>query len=157
MSHCWQACQTESLRQRKLSRAASVMVRNAAPNMIESFTTSRPTGETRKAVVRITKPRNTGFGCRDEKGEGGERHEQQEAPDGGQFRPNRVQVVGVTPMAYLTAWRMAIVQTMLRRGEPLKAIAPAVGYESPTALSRIFAQSTGQSPTKWVARSQRYD
>ena len=108
-------------------------------------------------MVRITKPRNPGFGCRDEKGEGGERHERQEAPDGGQFRPNRVQVVGVTPMAYLTAWRMAIVQTMLRRGEPLKAIAPAVGYESPTALSRIFAQSTGQSPTKWVARSQRYD
>jgi AraC-like DNA-binding protein len=31
------------------------------------------------------------------------------------------EVVGATPMAYLTAWRMAIVQTMLRRGEPLKS------------------------------------
>jgi len=63
-------------------------------------------------------------------------------------------VVGATPVAYLTAWRIAIVQTMLRRGEALKFIAPAVGYESSTALSRIFTQSTGQSPTKWVARSR---
>jgi len=116
------------------------------------------TREIREAVVRISEHRNPGFRRSDQERERRERHEyQQETPDGGQFRPNRVQVVGVTPMAYLTAWRMAIVQTMLRRGEPLKAIAPAVGYESPTALSRIFAQSTGQSPTKWVARSQRYD
>jgi AraC-like DNA-binding protein len=55
-------------------------------------------------------------------------------------------------MAYLTDWRMAVVQTMLRTGEPLKSIAPAVGYESSTALSRIFTQSRGQSPTEWLAR-----
>ena len=64
------------------------------------------------------------------------------------------EVVGVTPMAYLKSWRMAIVKTMLRRGEPLKSIATAVGYESSTALSRIFTQSTGQSPTHWRARSR---
>ena len=33
----------ETRRLRKLSRAASAMVRTAAPNMIESFMTSRPT------------------------------------------------------------------------------------------------------------------
>jgi AraC-like DNA-binding protein len=64
------------------------------------------------------------------------------------------EVVGTTPVAYLTAWRMAIVRTMLRRGEPLKSIAPAVGYESSTALSRIFTQSTGMSPTEWIAHSR---
>jgi hypothetical protein len=37
------------------------------------------------------------------------------------------EVVGATPMAYLTARRMAIVQVILRRGEPLKSIAPVVG------------------------------
>jgi AraC-like DNA-binding protein len=63
-------------------------------------------------------------------------------------------VVGTTPMAYLTSWRIGIVQTMLRRGEPLKSIAPAVGYESSTALSRIFTQSTGQSPTEWMAHNR---
>jgi AraC-like DNA-binding protein len=66
------------------------------------------------------------------------------------------EVVGTTPVAYLTAWRMAIVRTMLRRGEPLKSIAPAVGYESSTALSRVFTQSTGMSPTEWIAHS-RFD
>jgi len=64
------------------------------------------------------------------------------------------EVVRTTPVAYLTAWRMAIVRTMLRRGEPLKSIAPAVGYESSTALSRIFTQCTGLSPTEWIARSR---
>jgi AraC-like DNA-binding protein len=63
-------------------------------------------------------------------------------------------VVGTTPMAYLTAWRMAIVQMMLRKGELLKSIAPAVGYESSSALSRIFTQSIGQSPSDWIARSR---
>ena len=62
------------------------------------------------------------------------------------------EVVGATPIAYLTDWRMAVVQTMLRTGEPLKLIAPAVGYESSTALSRIFTQSMGLSPTEWLAR-----
>jgi AraC-like DNA-binding protein len=64
------------------------------------------------------------------------------------------EVVGTTPMAYLTNWRMAIVQTRLRRGEPLKSIAAEVGYESPTALSRVFTHSMGQSPTAWIASSR---
>jgi AraC-like DNA-binding protein len=68
--------------------------------------------------------------------------------------PHFREVVGTTPMAYLTSWRIGIVQTMLRRGEPLKSIAPAVGYESSTALSRIFTQSTGQSPTEWMAHNR---
>jgi AraC-like DNA-binding protein len=62
--------------------------------------------------------------------------------------------VGTSPMAYLTNWRIGVVQTMLRRGEPLKSIAPAVGYESSTALSRVFTQLVGQSPTEWAARNQ---
>ena len=64
------------------------------------------------------------------------------------------EVVGTTPMAYLTNWRIGVVQTMLRKGEPLKSIAPAVGYESSTALSRIFRQAVGESPTEWIARSR---
>jgi AraC-like DNA-binding protein len=64
------------------------------------------------------------------------------------------EVVGTSPMAYLTDWRIGVVQTMLRRGEPLKSIAPEVGYESSTALSRAFTQLVGLSPTEWVARNQ---
>ena len=43
-------------------------------------------------MVRITERRNPGFGCGDEEGKRGERHEnQQETPDGGQFWPNWIQ------------------------------------------------------------------
>jgi AraC-like DNA-binding protein len=61
-------------------------------------------------------------------------------------------VMGVTPFDYLTDWRIGITQTLLRKGEPLKLIAPAVGYTNATALTRIFTQRTGVSPTEWLSR-----
>jgi AraC-like DNA-binding protein len=63
-------------------------------------------------------------------------------------------VVGITPFDYLTNWRLAIAQTMLRKGNSLKLIATAVGYTNATALTRIFTQRIGTSPTEWLARSQ---
>lgn len=59
-------------------------------------------------------------------------------------------VTGSTPMEYLTQWRVTIAQNMLRRGRPIKAIASAVGYESPAALSRTFTKVTGLSPRGWL-------
>jgi AraC-like DNA-binding protein len=67
-----------------------------------------------------------------------------------QFR----QVVGMTPFDYLTNWRLGVVQTMLRRGNSLKLIAAAVGYANATALTRVFTQRVGISPSEWLARSQ---
>jgi methylphosphotriester-DNA--protein-cysteine methyltransferase len=49
-------------------------------------------------------------------------------------------VVGVTPFDYLTDWRIGITQTLLRKGEPLKLIAPAVGYTNATALMAGFVE-----------------
>jgi AraC-like DNA-binding protein len=43
---------------------------------------------------------------------------------------------------------------MLRKGESLKLIAPAVGYESSTALTRIFKQKLGLSPTEWLVENR---
>jgi transcriptional regulator GlxA family with amidase domain len=63
-------------------------------------------------------------------------------------------VVGITPFDYLTNWRLAIAQTMLRKGNSLKLIATAVGYTNATALTRVFTQRIGTSPTEWLARSQ---
>ena len=59
-------------------------------------------------------------------------------------------VVGVTPFDYLTDWRLGIAQTMLRKGNSLKLIATAVGYTNATALTRIFTQRIGASPTEWL-------
>jgi AraC-like DNA-binding protein len=64
-------------------------------------------------------------------------------------------IAGSTPMEYLTRWRMTIAQTMLRKGRPIKAIASAVGYESPAALSRTFAKTIGASPRAWLEGEAR--
>ena len=63
-------------------------------------------------------------------------------------------VVGVTPFSYLTDWRIGVAQTMLRRGESLKIIAPSVGYMNPAALSRVFVQRLRLSPSEWLSRGR---
>jgi AraC-like DNA-binding protein len=62
-------------------------------------------------------------------------------------------VVGVTPFDYLTDWRIGVAQGLLKQGEPLKLVAPSVGFQSSTALSRAFSQRVGLSPTQWIARN----
>jgi AraC-like DNA-binding protein len=64
------------------------------------------------------------------------------------------QVVGMTPFDYLTNWRLGVAQTMLRKGNSLKLIAAAVGYANATALTRVFTQRLGMSPSEWLARTQ---
>jgi len=67
------------------------------------------------------------------------------------FAPYFRKVVGTTPFDYLTNWRLGIAQTMLRRGNSLKLIAAAVGYANATALTRVFTQRLGMSPSEWLA------
>jgi AraC-like DNA-binding protein len=43
---------------------------------------------------------------------------------------------------------------LLKRGKPLKVVAPAVGYTNATAFSRVFTKRTGVSPAQWMARSE---
>jgi AraC-like DNA-binding protein len=62
------------------------------------------------------------------------------------------QVVGMTPFDYLTDWRLGVAQTMLRKGSSLKLIAAAVGYANATALTRVFTQRLGKSPSDWLAQ-----
>ena len=58
-------------------------------------------------------------------------------------------VVGSTPGDYLTRYRIALAQDMLRRGEPVKTIADRIGYGSTAALSRAFKAHCGLSPRAW--------
>lgn len=62
-----------------------------------------------------------------------------------------VNVLGQTPFEYLTLWRIGIAQSLLKRGEPLKMVAPAVGYGSTGALTRTFSQLVGKPPMTWLA------
>jgi AraC-like DNA-binding protein len=63
-------------------------------------------------------------------------------------------VVGMTAFDYLADWRIGLAQTLLKRGKPLKIVAPSVGYASSTALTRVFTQRIGLSPTQWLSQNR---
>lgn len=59
-------------------------------------------------------------------------------------------LTGLTPLDYLTDWRLSVVQHLLLQGKSLKAIAPLVGYQSQATLSRIFAKKLQIAPSEWI-------
>ncbi len=66
------------------------------------------------------------------------------------FAANFRKLAGITPLDYLTSWRLAVARGQLRRGRPLKSIAQSVGYQSSEALSRAFARKVGKTPFEWM-------
>ena len=57
------------------------------------------------------------------------------------------ELVGEPPMAFLTAWRLALAADLLREpGATIGAVARQVGYGSPFALSTAFKRVRGVSP-----------
>lgn len=60
-------------------------------------------------------------------------------------------VVGVRPMEYLLAWRMAVAKDLLRRHDmPLSQVAERVGYSSASTFSTAFSRSVGQAPGRYA-------
>jgi AraC-like DNA-binding protein len=56
-------------------------------------------------------------------------------------------IVGQTPLDYLTHWRMRRARQLMRRGtHTLQQAALEVGYDSPSAFSRVFKRVLGISP-----------
>jgi AraC-like DNA-binding protein len=62
------------------------------------------------------------------------------------------EIIGETPLEYLTGWRMYRAKMMLRADHGLTEVAAAVGYESDTALSRAFKRIEGVPPGVWRSR-----
>ncbi|MFI6944078.1 AraC family transcriptional regulator [Streptomyces sp. NPDC050418] len=59
------------------------------------------------------------------------------------------ELVGDPPMAYLTAWRLALAADLVRDTDlTLSSIARKVGYGSPFALSTAFKRAYGVSPVE---------
>ncbi|GLQ98235.1 transcriptional regulator [Dyella mobilis] len=59
--------------------------------------------------------------------------------------------VGVPPMSYLLAWRMALAKSLLRREEgSIAAIAERVGYRSASTFSVAFTRHVGMAPTRYA-------
>jgi AraC-like DNA-binding protein len=60
------------------------------------------------------------------------------------------QLVGTSPMQYLTQWRMLLASNLLSRSSaPLNSIAQDVGYQTDTAFSRAFRREFGAPPATW--------
>lgn len=61
-------------------------------------------------------------------------------------------LLGETPAAYLTRWRMTVACGALRDPDAgLFEVAQAVGYASEAAFSRAFKREMGQPPSQWRA------
>lgn len=64
------------------------------------------------------------------------------------------QLMGSSPMQYLTQWRMLLAANLLRHSNaPLSHIAEGVGYQTDTAFIRAFRREYGAPPAAW-RRSQ---
>jgi AraC-like DNA-binding protein len=60
-------------------------------------------------------------------------------------------VVGVPPMEYLLAWRMAVAKDLLRRQElGVTEVAERVGYGSASTFSTAFSRRAGQTPSRYA-------
>jgi AraC-like DNA-binding protein len=59
--------------------------------------------------------------------------------------------VGVRPMEYLLAWRMAVAKDLLRRHDlGLDEVAERVGYGSASTFSTAFSRHVGQPPRRYA-------
>jgi transcriptional regulator GlxA family with amidase domain len=59
--------------------------------------------------------------------------------------------VGMAPMEYLLAWRMALAKGLLRRQElGIEEVADRVGYGSASAFSTAFSRHVGQPPSRYA-------
>ena len=66
--------------------------------------------------------------------------------------------VGVAPMEYLLAWRMALAKDLLRRNAGRMAeIAERVGYASASTFSVAFTRHVGRPPTQYAREQAQAD
>lgn len=62
------------------------------------------------------------------------------------------QKLGLTPMQYLTAWRMQIARyNLAERDMNVSDVASAVGYQSDAAFARVFKKEVGLTPAAYRA------
>lgn len=63
------------------------------------------------------------------------------------------QLLGQTPLEYLTEWRMQKAMQLLdQRDRKLIDVAKAVGYESDAAFNKVFKRKVGMNPGAYVRR-----
>ncbi|HSB72173.1 MAG TPA: AraC family transcriptional regulator [Candidatus Methylomirabilis sp.] len=65
------------------------------------------------------------------------------------------ELIGESPMHYLTAWRMHVARQMLREHRfTIPEVAARVGYQSEAAFNRAFKRAAGAPPGLWLKREE---
>ena len=65
------------------------------------------------------------------------------------------EAVGLSPIRYLTSWRMELAaQRLEETRDPIAEIAAATGYGSAASFNRAFKRQTGEPPAAWRRRQQ---
>jgi AraC-like DNA-binding protein len=65
------------------------------------------------------------------------------------------QVLGRSPIRYLTEWRMHLAEDLLANTDSgVVSVARRVGYDSEEAFSRAFKRAHGASPSHWRIERQ---
>lgn len=62
------------------------------------------------------------------------------------------ELVGETPLTYLTNWRINRAKEMLSAGMNRVDVAEKIGYQSEAAFNKIFKTKTGSTPAKYRAK-----
>jgi AraC-like DNA-binding protein len=63
--------------------------------------------------------------------------------------------LGVTPMEYLLAWRMALAKDLLRQSGSVAEVADRVGYSSTSSFTAAFTRHVGVSPARFARNLDR--
>lgn len=72
------------------------------------------------------------------------------------FARRFAELVGETPVAYLTRWRMCLAAKLLSESDvPLDEIASRVGYETAAAFSKAFRRSHGRAPGRFRLQARQ--
>lgn len=70
------------------------------------------------------------------------------------FHDRFTRAVGVPPMEYVVAWRMALAKHLLRKDDlGIEEVAKRIGYSSASTFSTAFARHVGEPPSRY-ARGQ---
>lgn len=77
------------------------------------------------------------------------------APSRSAFFDRFTRAVGLPPMEYLLAWRMAVARDLLRRHDfGLAEVAERVGSGSASTFSTAFCRHVGQPPSRYARQRQ---
>jgi transcriptional regulator GlxA family with amidase domain len=72
----------------------------------------------------------------------------------GAFFDRFTRTLGLPPMEYLLAWRMAVARDLLRRQDcGIAEVAERVGYGSANTFSTAFSRHVGQPPGRYARAS----